>query len=245
MKLQVSAKTDIGLNRKNNEDQYSVDKNQGLFIVADGMGGHAHGEYASAKTAEVFKKEFELFKEEEGKPEAFLKRTTLIAAAKVYNKGVEEQEYFGTGTTLSGFFIWEQNYYTVNVGDSRVYHFSEKEQKLQQITEDHSYVGELIKEGLLSEEEAKTHPRRNIVTSSLGMHLHDIKIKVEGAFPFYENDILFAATDGVHSAMTNADLEKFIIQNKNKKDLAKLIVDKAFEAGSTDNITVVLYRNKK
>lgn len=214
-----------------------------IGLVADGVGGHAHGEFASAKTVEVFKKEFEdFYNSNEGKPEDFLNRTALLAAAKVYNKGMTEKEFFGTGTTLSGFFVVGNIYFTLNIGDSRVYHYSEKEKKLKQITEDHSYVGNLLKEGLLSKEESKVHKMRNIVTSSIGMDLKDLKISIKGGFKLEPGDMLIALTDGVHSVLTNSELEVFFNLNKSKRKLPQLIVEKAYQSGSTDNITAVIFK---
>lgn len=214
-----------------------------LCLVADGVGGHAHGEWASAKAMEIFKDAFEKKRYNELGAKEFLTKTAFLAAGEIFNKGKSDSEYQNTGTTLTGFFITNGKVFTINIGDSRVYYFSDKEEALTRLTDDHSYVNELVKEGLLSEKEAETHHKRNIITSSLGMRLNELKVDVEElAFSLQENDILIAVSDGVMSGLPDKELEKVIIKNKNEM-LSQLIVSEAFLKGSDDNITAVIYRH--
>jgi len=215
-----------------------------VCFVADGVGGHAHGEYASAKVVEVFETELKVINWEKEEITEVLKRTLLIAAAQIYNKSITDSEYQGTGSTISGFLVNENQFYTFNIGDSRVYFFSDKENQLKLLTKDHSYVNDLIDNGLLSEEEALRHSKRNIINSSLGMRLTDIKIDIRGPYVIENSDILIAVTDGLTSGLTNDSIEKLISEHKNKK-LAQLLVEQAFETGSSDNITALVYRHLK
>lgn len=225
------------------QDNYFISElrnNRRMLFVADGVGGHSHGEFASETAVDIFKNSF-IQSDSFENVEDFLRKTTLVVAAMVLQKGMAEPEYKNCGTTLSGFYLLDNTYYVFNVGDSRVYLYSEN--KLQQLTKDQSKVQQLIDEGALTPEQAATHPERHIMTSAIGQSLSMIKNDISGPFDLNKGDILLAFSDGVHDPLSNKQLEQLISSNKNNNNLAQTIVEQAFNAGGTDNITALYYKH--
>ncbi len=149
--------------KKNQEDAYLITnkvKNKQLILVADGLGGLEYGEFASNQAIEVFKNFF-VQNENFATPKDFLTKTTFVVASMLKNKSNEDVRYNECATTLTGFMIIDNLFYTVNVGDSRVYMFSEN--NLSRKTKDHSFVQHLIDKGEIKEEEAFGHPKKNII----------------------------------------------------------------------------------
>ncbi len=215
--------------------------NQQIIFVADGVGGHKHGEYASRLCVNIFENEFET-KEKISQIPDFLKKTILLVAAKLLNKSAEDEEYKNTGTTISGFFIDKNTFFTFNVGDSRVYFFDGK--KLLQATKDHSVVQNMLDKGEITEQEAFNHPKRNMMTSAIGQSLDLMKIAIKGPYKIRKNNLLLAFSDGIHDALTDAEIKKIIMKEKSIPKLARLLVESAYTAGGKDNITACLYRHR-
>lgn len=234
--------SDMG-RRENQEDNFlitNVYNNKRLLIVADGLGGLEYGEYASKQVVEAFQNFFVQI-ENFNSPKEFLSRTALVVASMMMNKSVEDKRYQNSASTLSGFLIEGNLYYTVNVGDSRVYHFSNK--KLKQITKDQSFVQFLLDKGDITPEEAFTHPKKNIVNSIISSKISNLKTDITGPHELKNGDILFACTDGVHDALKNEEIELIIKKNLKNSNLAEIIGKKAFDAGSKDNITICYYKH--
>ncbi|MDX2246885.1 MAG: protein phosphatase 2C domain-containing protein [Bacteroidia bacterium] len=212
-----------------------------LVFVADGVGGHAHGEFASELCVEVYKKSFEKepFIVDE---KQYLYDTAMIVAERVYQKGQDDPAYNGCGTTLSGFMIAGGRFHLINIGDSRVY-LSDREGNLTQMTKDHSVVQQLLDMGQITEEEARTHPRRNVMFSAIGVNPEEITITVGGPYELEHGDILFAFSDGVPDAITDEQIREVILKNRQNPELCRMIVDAAYEAGGKDNITACCYRH--
>ena len=165
MKLQVCAKTDIGLRRKNNEDLFFVDKELGLFIVADGMGGHAAGEVASRIAVETVCQSLQaadLINPQKQLSQAIEKANQAVEQAANGNKAWQ-----GMGTTLTIFLLQPQQGYLAHVGDSRIYRF--RGSQLEQLSDDHSLIGEKLRRGILTPEQAKTSTLGNILLQAIGM----------------------------------------------------------------------------
>ncbi len=211
-----------------------------LIFVADGVGGHGHGDFASQTTVEVFKTAFNSF-ENFNNVHDFLQKTVEAAATVVLNKSKIDPSYKNCGTTLSGFFINENTFHTVNVGDSRVYLYNRE--GFKQVTKDHSVVQDLLDNKIISEQEARTHPQRHIMTSAIGQSLTLMKTDILGPFNIEAGEMLFAFTDGVFDVLTDNDLKILIEKHKDSEHLAKFIVEASYEAGSTDNITACIYRH--
>lgn len=225
------------------EDSFFISekrKEMQLIFVADGVGGHGHGDFASQLCVEMYNQAFNKSQTINLIP-VFLQQTALEVAKAVLEKSKIDATYKNCGTTLSGFFIENENYYTINIGDSRVYLFSEG--KLLRQTKDHSQVQQLIDNNIISEEEAFTHPKRNMMTSAIGQSLSMIKVDVSQKKNLKRGDILVACTDGVHDALRDTEIERFLKNNATAEELAKILVKEAFDAGSKDNITVCVYRH--
>lgn len=239
---QISSYSDMG-RRSNQEDNFLITEeydNKRLILVADGLGGLEYGEYASQQVVEVFKNFFVQIKNFND-PGTFLSRTALVVASMMMNKSLEDEHYKNSGSTLTGFLIDGDNYYTVNVGDSRVYGFSNK--KLQRLTKDQSYVQFLLDNGTISPEEAFNHPKKNIVNSIISANISNLKTDITGPHKIVSGEILFACSDGVHDYLSDTELEEMIQKNLKSTDLATIIGKSAFDAGSQDNITICVYKH--
>lgn len=241
--LQTASGHSIIGRKTNQEDSFFISErkeNKQLIFVADGVGGHGHGEFASQTAVEIFQNSF-IQNENFGDIPDFLRKTTLVVAAMVLQKGLEDPTYKNCGTTISGFFIDENKFYTFNVGDSRVYMYTKD--KLLRKTKDHSKVQDLLDKGEITEDEAFTHPERNMMTSAIGQNLSMIKNDVNGPFEIEHGDILLAFSDGIHDALKDKAIEILIAKHKKNNELDKVLVDAAYNAGGKDNITACYYRH--
>lgn len=215
-----------------------MQNNTRLVFVADGVGGHKHGSFASNLCVETYKNDFEKW-QDKANVKNFLEKTAYKVGASLLNKATEDTDYKNAGTTISGFVYKKDRFYTINIGDSRVYYMSNN--KLTRATKDHSVVQELMDKGLLSEEEAMMHPRKNIMTSALGQELNQIKIDAKGPYKLKKKDILLACSDGVHDALNDEQIKQILLSNLNPKEIAKKLVETAYNAGGMDNITACVF----
>lgn len=238
--LIYGANTDVGRKRNSNQDMYYVsnDAEYPVFLVADGMGGHNSGEVASemcknyivdyiAENKGDLKKDREILK--------VLKGSVETANTNIYLKSQSEEKLNGMGTTVTLSYILDGDIYLAHVGDSRAYLLSKS--KLKQLTEDHSYVNELLKIGSISEEEAKNHPKKNMITRAVGSSsvLEVDTYKYNGK----KNDILILTSDGVTNHVTNDLLVDVFDKSDNLQESCDQIIDLANKNGGTDNITIV------
>ncbi len=248
MRYRFFGKTDVGKKRSHNEDALLYDETHGLVVVADGMGGHAAGEIASSIAVEVIY-EFIKTMDREGEVtwpfeydnnysfEANLLMAGInLANNKILQKVDENSKLKGMGTTVVAGIFKGDRVTIAHIGDSRAYFF--RDGKLNLITEDHSWVNEQLKKGIISEEQARAHPFKNVVTQALGSGeklMVDIdEVKVE------EGDVFLFCSDGVNSMLSNDEMQ--IIFEKNYEDIEKLaraLIDGANQAGGDDNITVI------
>ncbi len=240
--MKAFAKTDVGKVRENNQDYYAIanpEEEIQLFIVADGMGGYNGGEVASQlaviSVQEYFHEHWKSKKlAEDGWMEKLLEQAIEYANTKVYKKAKEQKELKGMGTTLEVCVIYNNKVYIGHVGDSSVYRI--RKQFIRKLTTDHSYVQQLVKDGTITKEDAKKHPKKNMITKALGCE-KTVKpdILVKG---FLKDDILLMNTDG----LTNIVEEKQIydIIQSAPEEAADKLVEKANEFGGYDNITAVI-----
>ncbi|MCD6451782.1 MAG: Stp1/IreP family PP2C-type Ser/Thr phosphatase [Acidobacteria bacterium] len=254
MKLDYAALTDRGRKRKVNEDAYIVNKEVGLLVVADGMGGQVAGEIASQIAVETIER-FVIKTEEEReitwpleyREELSHNQNRLITAIKLaHNRilsiGSEKKGYQGMGTTVVASLLSKGKADIAYVGDSRAYLIRKK--KLFQLTSDHSWVNEQLKKGLISPQDAKVHPLRNVVTRALGGKLQ-LEVDILSS-PLKEGDILLLCTDGLNSMLDNEEILKIILANENNlRKAVENLIKKANEKGGEDNITVILARYYK
>jgi len=239
--------TDTGNVRGDNEDAFSLKKispNLLAAIVADGMGGHSGGKEASHFAVDNMMKEIEanekkLYKYTDKQLESFLKKTVIKVNDKLFQKSNEDPSLSGMGTTLAICIILHGKYYIANVGDSRVYIYTDT---LTQITKDHSYVTELLEMGVITKEQAVNHPNKNIITRAVGTEkevLPDIYIG-----DINKSDTIIICTDGLNNMVTDSAISKIISKNTKAKDITSKLVTLAKKNGGTDNITVVAIKGE-
>lgn len=249
MQIKCFGLTDIGRKRGRNEDSFLVNQDLGLYVVADGMGGHSGGEFASRFAVSTVE---EVLQSMNMDPEATvisgvnedgtnfgdrLRYAIEVASQKIYDQALYEPELKGMGTTVTAVIVDENKACIANVGDSRVYHIRGND--ISQVTEDHSLVSEQIKAGILTEEEAKKHKLKNIITRSVG---YQEEVEADLFYLDLEpGDSLVMCTDG----LTNLVEDSFIYDTVKKssgnlEQACKVLVSEANEKGGDDNITVIV-----
>jgi len=203
-----------------------------VFMVADGMGGHNAGEVASLMAVEQLREA----------ASGIIAETDLVQALEdanevIYAESMTNHLHHGMGTTLAAMVVLENNTLVVaHVGDSRVYMWHEG--ALSRLSKDHSYVQELVDEGIVSIEEARTHPRRNIVTRALGI---DANVEVEAnTFPVTVGAWYVLCSDGLVDEISDADIAKVLARCTSPHEASQALVDAANAAGGRDNITVIV-----
>ena len=230
--------TDVGMVRQVNQDYvYTTDNPLGplpnLFVVADGMGGHQAGDYASKYTVEVIRRELKASKEED--IEKALVSAIKTANREIIKKANSDPHLKGMGTTVVVATIVKQMMYFANVGDSRLYLIN---QGITQLTKDHSLVEEMVRLGGIKPEEAKSHPDKNIITRAIGA-------KAEVDVDFYEHrlkrgDIILMCTDGLSNMVEDEELFHIVQGGRDIVEAGTSLVEAAKENGGTDNIGLVL-----
>jgi serine/threonine protein phosphatase PrpC len=234
MKLQACAKTDIGLTRNNNEDSFFVDRKQGLFIVADGMGGHAAGEIASQIA--VVSVRHSLQTTDKKLPLEQLKQALKEANQAVAKAANDNTAYKGMGTTLTVLFLDQQQAYFAHVGDSRIYRLGDKQ--LEQLSDDHSLSAEQLRRGLISVEEERKSNFGNILLQAIGVSEElDICLR---HFPLTVGERFLLCSDGLSNMLTDAEIEQILRQTGNLGRLCEQLIDRAIAAGGKDNITAIV-----
>lgn len=230
--------TSIKGRREYQEDRYLISHkpNSCLVLVADGLGGHGHGDFASQLCTHVYREAFNKA-QSISDPAAFLRNTALQVNRQLLQKGEEDPDFTHCGTTLTGILVQGSICYLINIGDSRIYAF-DGNGTLSRLTKDHSVVQNLLDQGQITEQEAFFHPRRNIVTSALGLPFDHLQVSVDGPLTLQPAQVLLAFSDGVHDALQDHQLLK-IIQCVTS-ELTQTLVVEAYRAGGKDNMTACL-----
>lgn len=232
-------RTHKGNIREINEDYYYVPKEDGnLFILADGMGGHLAGETASKMAVETVVEELSKkeFKSTEELIES-LKEAVRKSNEIVYKKSLEELNLRGMGTTISIGYVYDNKFFYTNVGDSRIYRI---DGNIEQITRDDSFVNYLVDLGEITEEEAKEHPKKNVITRAIGTSENLIPEVM--SFDLNSGKILMCS-DGLSNMVSNEEMLK-VLQNEELEDSADELLEKALKAGGIDNITFIIIEIK-
>jgi len=252
VKLVAGGKTDRGLKRTHNEDSLSVCPDLNVFIVADGMGGHNAGEVASRaaiRSVLEFLRQCESDSEstwpfgvESGLSEFENKLLTAIRLANrdVCNLSLERREYAGMGTTIVAALFDPEDHRVAlaHVGDSRCYLVRDGE--LRQLTLDHSWVSEQVQKKILTEEEARNHRWKNVITRALGNKL-DVEIDVQVA-EVRNGDVFLLCSDGLSSMVEDDALLEIVENHEDLDEGCERLVQSANDQGGQDNISVVLVR---
>lgn len=247
MRITSCGVTDVGLKRGHNEDNYLINEELNLFVVADGMGGHAGGEYASAicvNTIEEIVASMELLGDEPVDSDdpvevarERLRYAIRLAGRRIFEKASEEPEYHGMGTTAVVVLVEGGNAYIAHVGDSRVYLF--RDGRCEQVTEDHSLVNHQIKLGMITAEQAKTHRNKNVITRSLG-YQEDVEVDVQ-VRAVRRNDRFLLCSDGLSGYFEEPELAQ-ILGGMGPQEAARRLIELSCERGGEDNITAVVAR---
>ncbi len=242
--IKAYAKSDIGKLRENNQDYYyisnSLDEVQ-LYILADGMGGYNGGEIASKLAVQTAKSYIENnFKDIEKDRDSIIQ---LVASSMeyanmvVYEKSKESKELEGMGTTLEICLIYNNRAFIGHVGDSRIYRI--RKEFMRKLTQDHSYVQKLVKDGTITQEEAVHHPQKNMLMKALGCNAFvEPDVMAKG---FLKEDILVMCSDGLTNLVSQEEI--FKLAKKDIEQAPKDLIEIANKNGGYDNITVVIIKN--
>ena len=252
LKLQAAGLSDRGLKRGHNEDSLSVVPDIGLFIVADGMGGHNAGEVASRQAIESI---VEFLRKATGdteltwpfpqQPDLGRIENTIVAAVKLANRDVcnlslEHQEYSGMGTTLVAMLLDSKHSKVsiAHVGDSRCYRH--RDGQFEQLTLDHSWVSEQLQKNIITAEEAKNHRWKNVITRALGNKLDvEVDVKTEEVLP---GDRFLLCSDGLSSMIDDETIERVLLDKPDLEECIHGLIRAGNNAGGLDNISVILLR---
>ncbi len=227
--------SEIGMVRENNEDAVYQDDQRGIYIVADGMGGHKAGERASCLAIETFLTSFLANEETEDLADALVEAMARANEA-VYAESQLEEAKQGMGTTFTCALVRQNKAVIGHVGDSRAYLF--RSGALRQITRDHSYVMEMVKQGKLTLAEAAIHPKRNVITRAIGSKeplCSDVFFEALRA-----GDLLLLCSDGLTTMVTEEEIATILEENLPLQEAARRLVDRANFYGGKDNISVIL-----
>ncbi|MEE8350392.1 MAG: Stp1/IreP family PP2C-type Ser/Thr phosphatase [Acidobacteriota bacterium] len=237
LEYQYQARSDVGQVRTNNEDSLIEAPDLGFFGVCDGLGGHAAGEVASGLASSTLT---ELVGKATGTPEEVLREGIEEANRRILNDQDDCPEHAGMGTTVSSLWFMPDNPgmgWIGHVGDSRIY--LKRGDQITQLTEDHSPVYRLFKQGLITKDQMHQHPQKNLLDRSLGV-LPRVEADVF-PFSFEIGDIVLICSDGVTDTVIDSRLDE-ILKNESLEETADLLVAEANNNGGNDNITVVLVK---
>lgn len=244
--MRYAVKSDRGNVREINEDSYNILAGYSnvpvSFIIADGMGGHNSGEIASQMAVNYIGSYIM------ENPEGFLDENSISPAiqeaiikanTEIFATAGGNPEYQGMGTTVILAVIFNKKIYIGHVGDSRVYVI--RGEGMEQVTTDHSYIEELLRNGSITREEAQNHPKRNLITRALGC-FETVEIDTYTC-NLKENDIFILCTDGLTNMIDEQTLKEIAEKYDDPDTVCNLLVDKAIANGGEDNITVIVIKN--
>lgn len=243
--VQVSASTDVGLRRQHNEDSHGVwvtgdpgqlERRGVLLVVADGMGGSQAGEVASRIAVQTV---LRMYQEGTGDPLDDLEHALAAANAAVHGESTSRPDLAGMGTTCTAVVIRGHDLGFAHVGDSRAYLC--RNGRIRQITNDHSLVAQMVREGQLTPEQARSDPRRNVVTRSVGVG-PEVEIDADRLEAALEpGDTLVLCSDGLHGLVNDQELAD-IVSGEDLGEACREAIELANQRGGPDNITVVIAR---
>jgi protein phosphatase len=239
MHVTCAAGTDKGVVRSGNEDFHLMQLDRGIFIVADGMGGHAAGEVASEMAVRIIADEMGSFR---SLPDAEVagRLFTAVQSANgaIFRRTMVEKDKRGMGTTATALILFPRRYLIAQVGDSRAYLL--RDGQLTQVTKDHSYVQEQVDAGLLTPEQARTHPYGNVITRCVGSNE---EVTPDIYFGNLESgDVILLASDGLTGMLEDHQLAKIIQAGGEPKQWVDRMIHDANRRGGLDNITVIVVR---
>jgi protein phosphatase len=239
VKLIHAARTDVGMIRSGNEDNFAVDTNEtrGLFIVADGMGGHAAGEVASEMAVQIVKRELMPIRSLDGEEVVQQVANALRQANRaIHDRTLTEVDKQGMGTTASVLLVSGSRYLIGQVGDSRIYLL--RDGSLSQLTKDHSYVQEQVDAGFLTPEQARYHPYSNVITRCVGAG-HDVEPDIYRG-EVRAGDLFLVASDGLTGMVDDRRLAQLLGSRAEPERKVQALIAEANGRGGLDNITAII-----
>ncbi len=250
LRIEVAGETNVGMKRAHNEDNFSIIEEGGLYIVADGMGGHASGEVASKMAVDSLKEFFESTANDpertwpykmdrsRGYEENRLITGIKLANLRIYESAQRDSRQRGMGTTIVSLFAVEDGVYVAHVGDSRVYRV--RDGKIEQLTEDHSLLNDYIKMRRLTPEEIANFPHKNVIVRALGMK-DTVKVDTRYEQP-RAGDVYVLCSDGLCGPISDDEILELVVEHQDLRTAASKLIERANSNGGPDNITVVLAR---
>ncbi|UCH80760.1 MAG: Stp1/IreP family PP2C-type Ser/Thr phosphatase [Nitrospiraceae bacterium] len=233
--------TDVGEKRDNNEDSFLIVDDKNLYLVADGMGGHRAGEVASSKAVQSVNRHFthkriSLIQSDRDLIKKELMEAVLGAHTSILEEARKKKEHKGMGTTIVAALLYDHVLHTCHVGDSRAYVINSA--SIQQVTNDHSYVGELLRKGKMSAKEARLSHFKNQITQALGSPYH---IDPEyNTCSVDEDSRILLCSDGLWDMLSDEEIHRTVMTDGSLEDICNNLVKKANQAGGKDNITLIL-----
>lgn len=250
LRIEVAGQTDVGRKRTHNEDNFAIMPEFGLYVVADGMGGHASGEIASRMAVETLQEFFEStgsdpertwpykMDRSRGYEENRLITGIKLCNLRIFESAQKNPKQRGMGTTLVSLFAVEDGVYVAHVGDSRVYRI--RAGQLEQLTEDHSLLNDYKKMKRLTEEEIKNFPHKNVIVRALGMK-DTVKVDTRLEEP-RAGDMMLLCTDGLCGPMSDEEILAVVNSATDLPSAVSELIAGANAAGGPDNITCVIAR---
>ncbi len=241
MILRASASTDVGLRRRVNEDRFTMVPDLGLYLVADGMGGHRAGQIASQLAAEASVHAVRMLEGAAVSLSEKLRQVLVFANREIHATAQKQPDLAGMGTTLVALLASQGRIALAHVGDSRAYLI--RGGQIRCVTSDHSLVGELLRRREISEEDARAHPHRHVLTRALG-----IRSSVEGdllEMTPNDGDIFVLCSDGLTNHVGDDEIEAAVASGNDLQETCDALVDWANDRGGDDNTTVVIVQCEK
>lgn len=239
MKLKSYGRTDVGLQRSNNEDSFYNDEQHGLFIVADGMGGHAAGEIASNMAISVVRETLEPEFDRRHSPEdlqSLLVEAINRADRSIFGAAEENPDWKGMGTTVTILLTQTDQALLTHVGDSRLYRW--RDQQLEQLSEDHTLVAEQLRRGILDQQEADRSNLRNILLQAVGL---GEKLEIyQKTLTIAAGDRLLLSSDGLTDMLSTEQISAILADIEDVDQCCANLITAALEAGGKDNVTALL-----
>lgn len=248
VRIRYAAKTDVGMKRSHNEDYFALFEDEQLFLVADGMGGHASGEVASKLAADVIREFYRHSQDADATwpyrydhslsyPENRLVAAVRLANARIFQAARKEAKLAGMGTTVVALLVQGTTGYIAHVGDSRCYRV--RDGKIEPLTRDHSLLEDYRDARPdMTEEEERNFPHKNVITRALGMR-DNVQVDIKKV-DIESGDRFLLCSDGLSGMLSDDEMAEIVTSHENLEQVVNELVDKANEAGGTDNITAMV-----
>lgn len=247
LRIKACGLSDVGLTRAHNEDYFEIDPQHRLYVVADGMGGHSHGEVAAQIAVNAIREFVAKSSDRDitwpfgmdaqlSRHSNLLKMAVRIAHDHVLRAISKDGSLYGMGTTVVGLLLSGYNAAVAHVGDSRAYRL--RNGRLEQLTQDHTWVNEQVVAGFLSKEQARSHPLKNVVTRALGGE-SEVLVDVR-ELEILAGDLYLLCSDGLTGMLSDNDIRDRLSTGRGLHEICRTLINDSNSRGGIDNVTVVL-----